>query len=175
MLRPRAGRPSSGAVIQERRAASARRATFGRCRFQARRPAGMGAGASSGSEGARLSRANADFRRREREAHRRMMHPKKYDTYTEPEYRRPPASPPPQISPKVAPSPEPAAPEPAAPTAPPGMVVIALQVPPGCQPGQVIAAQYNGQTLQVACPPGVPEGGTFQVQVPATPVAQAVV
>ena len=135
----------------------------------------MGAGASSGEEGARLSRANADFRRREREAHRRMMHPKKIDTYTEPEYRRPPASPPPQISPKVAPSPEPAAPEPAAPTAPPGMVVIALQVPPGCQPGQVIAAQYNGQTLQVACPPGVPEGGTFQVQVPATPVAQAVV
>ena len=117
--------------------------------------------------------------------------------YTPPVRTTAPAAPSP-ISPKVAPQPEQPAPQPEQPAppqpeqpappqpeqpAPPqpapggppaGMVVIALQVPPGCQPGQIISAQHNGQTIQVACPPGIPPGGTFQVQVPATPAAQPV-
>ena len=117
------------------------------------------------------------------------MNPKRYgspDELAETEYVPPvrttqPAAPSP-ISPKVAPQPEqpapqpeqPAPPQPAPGGPPSGMVVIALQVPPGCQPGQIISAQHNGQTIQVACPPGIPPGGTFQVQVPATPAAQPV-
>ena len=60
------------------------------------------------------------------------------------------------------------------PVAPGGMVTLSIKVPPGCQPGQIIAVDHGGQRIQVACPPGVPPGGTFQVQVPATPAAQPV-
>ena len=60
------------------------------------------------------------------------------------------------------------------PVAPGGMVTLSIKVPPGCQPGQIIAVDHGGQRIQVACPPGIPPGGTFQVQVPATPVAQPV-
>ena len=122
------------------------------------------------------------------------MNPRRYgspDELPETEYAPPgrttaPAAPSP-ISPKVAPQPEqPAPPQPEQPAppqpeqpAPPqpeqpaGQVLIALQVPPGCQPGQVIAAQHDGQTIQVACPPGCPPGATFQVQVPAAPPVEA--
>ena len=117
------------------------------------------------------------------------MDPEEYgspDELPETEYVPPvrttqPSAPSP-ISPKVAPQPEqpapqpeqPAPPQPAPGGPPSGMVVIALQVPPGCQPGQIIAVDHGGQRIQVACPPGIPPGGTFQVQVPATPVAQPV-
>ena len=96
-----------------------------------------------------------------------------------PPVRAPQPSAPAPISPKVAPQPEQPqpeqpAPQPEQPAPPSGMVLIALQVPAGCQPGQIISAQHNGQTIQVACPPGFPPGATFQVQVPATPAAQPV-
>ena len=145
-----------------------------------------------GSASSPEARVSSEYRRREAERARRIMNPKRYGSpedlpeteYTPPVRTTAPAAPSP-ISPKVAPQPEqpaPAAPQPEqpappqpAPGGPPsGMVVIALQVPPGCQPGQVISAQHNGQTIQVACPPGIPPGGTFQVQVPATPAAQPV-
>ena len=142
-----------------------------------------------GSASSPEARVSSEYRRREAERARRIMNPKRYgspDELAETEYTPPvrttqPATPSP-ISPKVAPQPEQPAPQPEqpappqpAPGAPPsGMVVIALQVPPGCQPGQIISAQHNGQTIQVACPPGCPPGATFQVQVPAAPVAQPV-
>ena len=150
-----------------------------------------------GSASSPEARVSSEYRRREAERARRIMNPKRYgspDELAETEYTPPvrttaPAAPSP-ISPKVAPQPEqPAPPQPEqpapqpeqpapqapAPGGPPaGQVLISLQVPPGCQPGQVISAQYNGQTIQVACPPGIPPGGTFQVQVPATPAAQPV-
>ena len=137
----------------------------------------MGAGSSTDGECARVSR---EYRRREAERARRIMDPEEYgspDELPETEYTPPirTTAPAPQ---KVAPSPErepqPAPPQPAPGGPPSGMVLIALQVPPGCQPGQVISAQHNGQTIQVACPPGFPPGATFQVQVPAAPVAQPV-
>ena len=148
-----------------------------------------------GSASSPEARVSSEYRRREAERARRIMNPKRYgspEDLPETEYVPPvrttaPAAPSP-ISPKVAPQPEqpaPAAPQPEQPAppqpeqpAPPqpapggppsGMVLIALQVPPGCQPGQVISAQHNGQTIQVACPPGCPPGATFQVQVPAAP------
>ena len=142
-----------------------------------------------GSASSPEARVSSEYRRREAERARRIMNPKRYgspDELAETEYTPPvrttaPAAPSP-ISPKVAPQPEQPAPQPEqpapqapAPGGPPaGQVLISLQVPPGCQPGQVISAQYNGQTIQVACPPGIPPGGTFQVQVPATPAAQPV-
>ena len=125
-------------------------------------------GGSASSPEARVSR---EYRRREAERARRIMDPRRYgspDALPETEYVPParttqPSAPSP-ISPKVAPQPEqPAPPRPA----PGGQVLIALQVPPGCQAGQLISAQHNGQTIQVACPPGCPPGATFQVQVPA--------
>ena len=136
-------------------------------------------GGSASSPEARVSH---EYRRREAERARRIMNPRRYgspDALPETEYVPPvrttqPAAPSP-ISPKVAPQPEqpappqpeqPAPPQPA-PGAPPAGQVIALQVPPDCQPGQLISAQHNGQTIQVACPPGCPPGATFQVQVPA--------
>ena len=139
----------------------------------------MGAGSSTDGECARVSR---EYRRREAERARRIMDPEEYgspDELPETEYipsvrTTQPAAPSP-ISPKVAPQPEqPAPPQPAPGGPPSGMVLIALQVPPGCQAGQVISAQHNGQTIKVACPPGCPPGATFQVQVPATPAAQPV-
>ena len=146
----------------------------------------MGAGSSTDGECARVSR---EYRRREAERARRIMNPKRYGSpedlpeteYTPPVRTTQPATPSP-ISPKVAPQPEqpapqpeqPAPPQPAPGGPPSGMVVIALQVPPGCQPGQIIAVDHGGQRIQVACPPGIPPGGTFQVQVPATPAAQPV-
>ena len=142
-----------------------------------------------GSASSPEARVSSEYRRREAERARRIMNPKRYGSpedlpeteYTPPVRTTQPATPSP-ISPKVAPQPEQPAPQPEqpapaqpAPGGPPsGMVVIALQVPPGCQPGQIISAQHNGQTIQVACPPGIPPGGTFQVQVPATPAAQPV-
>ena len=140
----------------------------------------MGAGSSTDGECARVSR---EYKRREAERARRIMNPGRYgspDALPETEYAPParttqPSAPSP-ISPKVAPQPEqpappqperPAPPQPAPGGPPSGMVLIALQVPPGCQPGQLISAQHNGQTIQVACPPGCPPGATFQVQVPA--------
>ena len=144
----------------------------------------MGAGSSTPE-----ARVSSEYRRREAERARRIMNPKRYGSpedlpeteYTPPVRTTQPATPSP-ISPKVAPQPEqpapqpeqPAPPQPAPGGPPSGMVVIALQVPPGCQPGQIISAQHGGQTIQVACPPGIPPGGTFQVQVPAAPVAQPV-
>ena len=142
-------------------------------------------GGSASSPEARVSR---EYRRREAERARRIVNPRRYgspDELPETEYTPPVRTtvPAPQ---KVAPSPErepqpappqpeqPAPPQPAPGGPPAGQVLISLQVPPGCQPGQVISAQYNGQTIQVACPPGLPPGATFQVQVPATPVAQPV-
>ena len=144
-----------------------------------------------GSASSPEARVSSEYRRREAERARRIMNPKRYgspDELAETEYTPPvrttaPAAPSP-ISPKVAPQPEqpapqpeqPAPPQPAPGGPPSGMVVIALQVPPGCQPGQVISAQHNGQTIQVACPPGCPPGATFQVQVPAAqPVLASVV
>ena len=143
-------------------------------------------GGSASSPEARVSR---EYRRREAERARRIVNPRRYgspDALPETEYAPParttqPSAPSP-ISPKVAPQPEQPAPQPEqpappqpAPGAPPsGMVVIALQVPPGCQPGQIIAVDHGGQRIQVACPPGIPPGGAFQVQVPAAPVAQPV-
>ena len=109
------------------------------------------------------------------------MDPEEYgspDELPETEYTPPVRTTQPSAPQKVAPSPErepqPAPPQPAPGGPPAGQVLIALQVPPGCQPGQVISAQHNGQTIQVACPPGFPPGATFQVQVPAAPVAQPV-
>ena len=142
-------------------------------------------GGSASSPEARVSR---EYRRREAERARRIMDPRRYgspdelpETESAPPVRTPQPSAPAPISPKVAPQPEqPAPPQPEQPAppqpAPSGMVLIALQVPPGCQPGQVISAQHNGQTIQVACPPGCPPGATFQVQVPASqPVLAQVV
>ena len=135
-----------------------------------------------GSASSPEARVSSEYRRREAERARRIMNPKRYGSpedlpeteYTPPVRTTAPAAPSP-ISPKVAPQPEqPAPPQPAPGGPPSGMVVIALQVPPGCQPGQIISAQHGGQTIQVACPPGIPPGGTFQVQVPAAPVAQPV-
>ena len=130
-----------------------------------------------GSASTPEARVSSEYRRREAERARRIMNPKRYgspDELAETEYTPPvrttqPAAPSP-ISPKVAPQPE----QPAPGGPPSGMVVIALQVPPGCQPGQIIAVDHGGQRIQVACPPGIPPGGTFQVQVPAAPVAQPV-
>ena len=48
------------------------------------------------------------------------------------------------------------------------MTVIQLQVPPEAQPGAVIAAQVNGQTIQAQVPPGLQPGDIFSVQVPAS-------
>ena len=144
----------------------------------------MGAGSSTPE-----ARVSSEYRRREAERARRIMNPKRYgspDELAETEYTPPvrttqPATPSP-ISPKVAPQPEqpappqpeqPAPPQPAPGGPPAGQVVIALQVPEGCQPGQVIAAQHHGQTIRVACPPGCPPGATFQVQVPAAPPVEA--
>ena len=138
-------------------------------------------GGSASSPEARVSR---EYRRREAERARRIMNPRRYGSPDElPETESPPArttapAAPSPISPKVAPQPEqpappqpeqPAPPQPAPGGPPSGMVLLALQVPPGCQPGQVIAAQHHGQTIRVACPPGCPPGATFQVQVPAAP------
>ena len=129
-------------------------------------------GGSASSPEARVSR---DYRRREAERARRIMDPRRYGSPDElPETESPPArttapAAPSPISPKVAPQPE----QPAPGGPPSGMVLIALQVPPGCQPGQVIAAQHDGQTIQVACPPGCPPGATFRVQVPAAPPVEA--
>ena len=136
-----------------------------------------------GSASSPEARVSSEYRRREAERARRIMDPEEYgspDELPETEYTRPvrttqPAAPSP-ISPKVAPQPEqpappqpeqPAPPQPAPGGPPAGQVLIALQVPPGCQPGQLISAQHNGQTIQAACPPGCPPGATFQVQVPA--------
>ena len=47
---------------------------------------------------------------------------------------------------------------PAAPVTPGGMVTLSIKVPPGCQPGEIIAVGHGGQTIQVACPPGAPAG-----------------
>ena len=138
-----------------------------------------------------------EYRRREAERARRIMDPRRYgspdalpETEHTPPVRTPQPSAPAPISPKVAPQPEqpqpeqpappqpeqPAPPQPAPGGPPSGMVLIALQVPPGCQPGQIISAQHHGQTIQVACPPGFPPGATFQVQVPAAqPVLASVV
>ena len=128
-------------------------------------------GGSASSPEARVSH---EYRRREAERARRIMNPRRYgspDALPETEYVPPvrTTAPAPQ---KVAPSPErepqpTPQPEPAPGGPPAGQVLIALQVPPGCQPGQLISAQHNGQTIQVACPPGFPPGATFQVQVPA--------
>ena len=144
-------------------------------------------GGSASSPEARVSR---EYRRREAERARRIMDPRRYgspdalpETESAPPVRTPQPSAPAPISPKVAPQPEqpqpeqpappqpeqPAPPQPAPGGPPSGMVLIALQVPPGCQPGQIISAQHHGQTIQVACPPGCPPGATFQVQVPAAP------
>ena len=60
---------------------------------------------------------------------------------------------------------------PAAPVAPGGMVTLSIRVPPGCQPGQIITANYGGQTIQVACPPGAPAGTILQVRAPAAATA----
>ena len=129
-------------------------------------------GGSASSPEARVSR---EYRRREAERARRIMDPRRYgspdelpETESAPPVRTPQPSAPAPISPKVAPQPEqPAPPQPAPGGPPAGQVLIALQVPPGCQPGQLISAQHNGQTIQAACPPGCPPGATFQVQVPA--------
>ncbi len=141
-------------------------------------------GGSASSPEARVSR---EYRRREAERARRIMDPRRYgspdalpETESAPPVRTPQPSAPAPISPKVAPQPEQPqpeqpAPQPEQPAPPSGMVLIALQVPAGCQPGQIISAQHNGQTIQVACPPGVPPGATFQVQVPAAPVLAQVV
>ena len=144
-------------------------------------------GGSASSPEARVSR---EYRRREAERARRIMDPRRYGSPDElPETESAPpvrtTAPAPQ---KVAPSPErepqpappqpeqPAPPQPAPGGPPSGMVLIALQVPAGCQPGQIISAQHHGQTIQVACPPGCPPGATFQVQVPASqPVLAQVV
>ena len=152
-----------------------------------------------GSASSPEARVSSEYRRREAERARRIMNPRRYGSPDElPETESPPArttapAAPSPISPKVAPQPEqpappqpeqpappqpeqPAPPQPAPGGPPAGMVVIALQVPPGCQPGQIISAQHNGQTIQVACPPGFPPGATFQVQVPAAqPVLAQVV
>ena len=129
-----------------------------------------------GSASSPEARVSSEYRRREAERAKRIMNPKRYGSpedlpeteYTPPVRTTAPAAPSP-ISPKVAPQPEQPAP-------PSGMVLIALQVPAGCQPGQIISAQHNGQTIQVACPPGFPPGATFQVQVPASqPVLAQVV
>ena len=142
-----------------------------------------------GSASSPEARVSSEYRRREAERARRIMNPKRYGSpedlpeteYTPPVRTTAPAAPSP-ISPKVAPQPEqpappqpeqPAPPQPAPGGPPSGMVLIALQVPPGCQPGQVIAAQHDGQTIQVACPPGCPPGATFRVQVPAAPPVEA--
>ena len=134
-----------------------------------------------GSASSPEARVSSEYRRREAERARRIMNPRRYgspDELPETEYAPPgrttaPAAPSP-ISPKVASQPEqPAPPQPAPGGPPSGMVLLALQVPPGCQPGQVIAAQHHGQTIQVACPPGCPPGATFQVQVPAAPPVAA--
>ena len=126
-------------------------------------------GSASGDE----ARVSSEYRRREAERARRIMNPGRYgspDALPETEHTPPirTTAPAPQ---KVAPSPErepqPAPPQPAPGAPPAGQILIALQVPPGCQPGQLISAQHNGQTIQVACPPGCPPGATFQVQVPA--------
>ena len=144
-----------------------------------------------GSASTPEARVSSEYRRREAERARRIMNPKRYGSpedlpeteYTPPVRTTAPAAPSP-ISPKVAPQPEqpapqpeqPAPPQPAPGGPPSGMVLLALQVPPGCQPGQIISAQHNGQTIQVACPPGCPPGATFQVQVPAAqPVLAQVV
>ena len=134
-----------------------------------------------GSASSPEARVSSEYRRREAERARRIMDPRRYgspdelpETESPPARTTPPAAPSP-ISPKVAPQPEqPAPPQPAPGGPPSGMIVIALQVPPGCQPGQIIAVDHGGQRIQVACPPGIPPGGTFQVQVPATPAAQPV-
>ena len=132
-----------------------------------------------GSASTPEARVSSEYRRREAERARRIMNPKRYgspDELAETEYVPPvrttqPSAPSP-ISPKVAPQPE--RPAPPAPGGPPsGMVLLALQVPVGCQPGQTIAAQHHGQTIRVACPPGCPPGATFQVQVPAAPPVEA--
>jgi hypothetical protein len=47
------------------------------------------------------------------------------------------------------------------------MVTLSIKVPPGCQPGEIIAVERGGQTIQVACPPGAPAGTILQVQAPA--------
>ena len=134
-----------------------------------------------GSASSPEARVSSEYRRREAERARRIMNPKRYgspDELAETEYTPPvrttaPAAPSP-ISPKVAPQPEqPAPPQPAPGGPPSGMVLLALQVPPGCQPGQIIAAQHGGQTIRVACPPGCPPGATFQVRVPAAPPVEA--
>ena len=139
-----------------------------------------------GSASSPEARVSSEYRRREAERARRIMNPKRYgspEDLPETEYTPPVRTTQPSpISPKVAPQPEqpapqpeqPAPPQPAPGGPPSGMVVIALQVPPGCQPGQIIAVDHGGQRIQVACPPGIPPGGTFQVQVPATPAAQPV-
>ena len=132
-----------------------------------------------GSASSPEARVSSEYRRREAERARRIMNPRRYGSpeteYVPPARTTQPAAPSP-ISPKVAPQPEqpappqpeqPAPPQPAPGGPPAGQVLIALQVPPGCQPGQLISAQHNGQTIQVACPPGCPPGATFQVQVPA--------
>ena len=137
-----------------------------------------------GSASSPEARVSSEYRRREAERARRIMDPRRYGSPDElPETESPPArttapAAPSPISPKVAPQPEqPAPPQPEQPAppqpAPSGMVLIALQVPPGCQPEQIISAQHNGQTIQVACPPGFPPGATFQVQVPAAPPVEA--
>ena len=134
-----------------------------------------------GSASSPEARVSSEYRRREAERARRIMNPKRYGSpedlpeteYTPPVRTTAPAAPSP-ISPKVAPQPEqPAPPQPAPGGPPSGTVLIALQVPPGCQAGQVIAAQHDGQTIRVACPPGCPPGATFQVQVPAAPPVEA--
>jgi hypothetical protein len=56
---------------------------------------------------------------------------------------------------------------PAAPVAPGGMVTLSIKVPPGCQPGEIIAVGHGGQTIQVACPPGATAGTILQVRAPA--------
>ena len=128
-----------------------------------------------GSASSPEARVSSEYRRREAERARRIMNPKRYGSPDElPETESPPArttapAAPSPISPKVAPQPE----QPAPGGPPSGMVLIALQVPPGCQPGQVIAAQHDGQTIRVACPPGCPPGATFRVQVPAAPPVEA--
>jgi len=47
------------------------------------------------------------------------------------------------------------------------MVTLSIKVPPGCQPGEIIAVGHGGQTIQVACPAGVPAGTILQVNAPA--------
>ena len=60
---------------------------------------------------------------------------------------------------------------PAAPVTPGGMVTLSIKVPPGCQPGEIIAVGHGGQTIQVACPPGAPAGTILQVRAPAAATA----